>query len=299
VRPGVEGGVEAGIGAHREDGAAAYVHRDEAAGQPPVTQRLLSHPLEPGVQREPQVVAGPRRAAPEHPLGTAERVDLDPLAAGDPAQEAVVAVLHTGLADDVAGSDAAIGGPLQLTWAHLPDDPEDVSGEGAGLVAADVGALDADAGEPLLVLEQVEEQAAVDALLQNDRIARVLRSGADPLADLPLGEPQEVTEPSQLGAALISIARQIGGAQLEGHHRAIGDQELAVAVENLAAGRVHPHVEDAVVLGERAVVLAVQHLQGPEPEQDRRDRGDDHGADDRDAQVEPIGQPRRDVLGAI
>ena len=73
--------------------------------------------------------------------------------------------------------------------------------------------------------------------------------------------------------------------RLEGHHRAVVDQDLAVAIEDLAARWVNPDVEDAVVIGEGAVVLTVEDLQGPEPEEDRRDRDDDDRAQNRDTQV--------------
>jgi hypothetical protein len=41
-----------------------------------------------------------------------------------------------------------------------------------------------------------------------------------------------------------------------------------------------PDVQHAVVLGESPVVLAIEHLQRPEPQQDRGDRRDDHCGQD-------------------
>src|SRR4029450_1826210 len=91
-----------------------------------------------------------------------------PVAAGRPPQVLVVAVLAPRLADDVAGLEAPVLRPLQLARADLADQPEHVRRERPVRVLADVGALHADAGETFLVLEQVEEQPAIEALLEHD-----------------------------------------------------------------------------------------------------------------------------------
>ena len=68
--------------------------------------------------------------------GPAQRVHLDPLAAGGAAQELVVGVLDARLPDDVAGLQAPVRGPSQLMRADLADEAEDVGGERTVLVLA-------------------------------------------------------------------------------------------------------------------------------------------------------------------
>ena len=57
-------------------------------------------------------------AVAERPARAAERVHLDPLTAGGAAQEPVVGVLDAGLADDVAGLEAA-GTSACFSWRGL------------------------------------------------------------------------------------------------------------------------------------------------------------------------------------
>jgi hypothetical protein len=115
-----------------------------------------------------------------------ERIDLDPLAAGGAAEELVVGVLDPRLTDDVAGPQAPVGRPGQLMRGDLSDEPKDVGGKGPVLVVADIGALDTDAGEAVLVLEQVEEQATVDALAKDHRVPGILGRLADLAPNRPL-----------------------------------------------------------------------------------------------------------------
>ena len=62
--------------------------------------------------------------------------------------------------------------------------------------------------------------------------------------------------------------------------RAVVDEDLAVPVEDRPAGRAHPLQTDAIVLGERPVLVAFGHLEVPEPPQRQREEQED--ADDRD-----------------
>ena len=62
---------------------------------------------------------------------------------------------------------------------------------------------------------------------------------------------------------------------------------------------MHPDVEDAVVLRKRAVVLAGEDLERPEAQQHHCDGRHHERGEDGDADVEPIGQTRRDVLGSL
>ena len=62
---------------------------------------------------------------------------------------------------------------------------------------------------------------------------------------------------------------------------------------------MHADVQDAVILRQGAVMLARKHLQRPEAQQDNGDSRDHQRRQDGYANVEAIGQPRRDVLGSL
>ena len=190
------------VGAHAEDRAGVDVHRHEGAGQSLGAQRRLADGLQARIEGQSQVVARLRRLAAELAPRAAQGVHLDPLAPGGAAQVLVIGVLDSRLADDVSRLQGPVGGPAELMRADLADEAEDVRGERTVLVLADVGALDADAGEALPVLEHVEEQAAVEALPEHDRVPGVLRGLADLAADGSLREPQQASQPAQLGPAL-------------------------------------------------------------------------------------------------
>ena len=114
----------------------------KAPGKPLSRRLRLADGLQAGVESQAEVVAGPGGAAAEPAPRTAERIDLNPLAAGGAAEELVIGVLDPRLTDDVAGLQAPVGRPGQLMRGDLSDEPEDVGGERAVLVVADVGALD-------------------------------------------------------------------------------------------------------------------------------------------------------------
>src|SRR4029077_20310817 len=199
VRLGVEGRVVRGIRAHPEDRARTDVHCDDGSRQALGPQLRLADGLQAGVQSQAKVVAGPGGAAAEPAPRMSERIDLNALAAGRAAEELVVGVFDSRLTDDVAGPQAPVSRPGQLMRGDLSDEPENVGGKGSVLVVADIGALDTDAGEAVLVLEQVEEQAPVDALAKDHRVPGVLGRLADLAANRPLREPEQVAQMGKLG----------------------------------------------------------------------------------------------------
>ena len=83
--------------------------------------------------------------------------------------------------------------------------------------------------------------------------------------------------------ALLAL-RQLGRLDLKGERRAVLDQDLAVAVDDLAARRLHGELAHLVVLRLGQVLVAGEHLQVPEAQEDDREGDDADPAEDRDPQ---------------
>src|SRR5262249_59152079 len=106
----------------------------------------------------------------------AERIDLNPVRPGLPAQEAVVLVLDPRLADRVAGLEAGVPRLVELLSGHLADVPKEVRRDVPLLVLAGEDPLDADAREVVLVLAQVVDVVGGQALGEDHRSARRISS---------------------------------------------------------------------------------------------------------------------------
>ena len=115
----------------------------------PYWRRRPRPPLHGGVDREHEVVAGPRLALGELPAGGLPAASTWTLVAPlMPAQQRVVGVLDPGLADLVAGLEVLVARVLELLLVDLADVAEHVRGQRPLRIVADVDALDRDAGEP-------------------------------------------------------------------------------------------------------------------------------------------------------
>ena len=178
-------GVEARVGAEREDLAVARVHGDERArlgavdrgGPDGAAERVVGGALEVEVERQPQPLALARLAACHPPavVAVAERVDHDARVAVLAAQVLVVALLDPVGPDPRARLDAAVARQLQLLRRDLARGAEQLGGELLVRVVAQVLLLDGDAGELLLALADVVEGVAVDGAA--DRHVRIGQLG--------------------------------------------------------------------------------------------------------------------------
>ena len=73
----------------------------------------------------------------------------------------------------------------------------------------------------------------------------------------------------QPGGDLVGIGVQVAvliAQQQHGERRIVVDDDAAFAVEDLAARRQDGDLLDAVLFGQRCVVIAARHLQAPQPE---------------------------------
>jgi len=77
------------------------------------------------------------------------------------------------------------------------------------------------------------------------------------------------------------------GRELDDLGRAVVDEDAPVPVDDLAARGRGDDRANAVVVGLCQVVVARQHLQVPEAEEDDREHDERNAAEDGDAQREP------------
>ena len=278
-----------------------HVHRDEAAGQPAFGHRRFAGLLHPGVDRELEVVAGHWRLGDQAAVGSrlAEGVNLDPLQSRVPAEVAVVGRLDPVLADFFARLHALVLRLLQLVFVDLADVAEDMGGERSVWVCAHEYPLDRHSREAPLVFLQVVDEVVADVLAQGHGGRRCrLQLFVHRLAHPVQVAMDQARELAQLGAPLGRVGGQLARVDLERQAGAVGDDQLAVAVENLAARGAHPERAGAVVLRFGQVLFAVEHLQQPEPEE--QDREEDHGdaAEERDPQCQPIRHRGASLVGS-
>ena len=108
--------------------------------------------------------------------------------------------------------------------------------------------------------------------------------------------PGDLGEPLDLPRLLPVVGGKLVGLDLERERGPVADQDLAVAIHDLAAGRLHLHLADAVVLRLLEVLVAGEHLEVPEAEEDDEEHHQRAAAQDRDAQGELRGHALRPVF---
>jgi hypothetical protein len=281
-RPGEDRGVEGGARSHCQHLAVLGVHHHEGPRQAEGAEGPLGVGLEVGVDGETDVVSRLGGPALQLARGSPEGIHLDPVDACPAPEEAVVLVFDPRLADQIPLLEAGIAWLLQLLRGHLANVAEEMRGHGALPVLAGEDPLDADPREALLVLAQVEDLVGAQPLGQDHRAAhRLLLRLPDLLLDLPGGHPRDSLEPAHQRRALGTGLGQVLGLHLERHVGSVGDQHLAVAVEDVATRRLHPDLPHPVVVGQAQVLVAREHLQVPEPQEDHREDRDSERGQDR------------------
>ena len=248
------------------------------------------------------------------------------------AQIAVVGVLEAALPDDRALVYAAERLGAELLRADLPDGAEQLRGGRAERVAAQVDALDGDAGEVALALEQVvadrRRHVDLDAHVRvrqhrellDHVVLHVLRRDAERAGQAreaafssgvvgggigtgsprwPLGRRERwrhLLAPRGGGVAL--AGRQAPRVELDHRRGAVLDDRRAVAVDDRPARRGDGDRPHAVVERLLAVLVAGQHLQVPQAQEDDREERERDAAEDRDAQRELRRRRRACAAGA-
>ena len=164
-------------------------------------------------------------------------------------------------------------------------------------IGAQEDPLDVDAGELVLALEDVVAHRRRDVLLE-----RHVLVGQEPvlLADVTLhlgrSEAEEEAQPTHQHAPGGRVERrQLLHLRLHRDRDAVVDQHAPVPVEDVAPGGGDDDVADLVVLRLRQVLVAGEHLQVPQAEEDDREHGQGDPAEDRHAQGQ-LGRDRRPAL---
>ena len=330
-RLGEDRRVDGRIGAERQHAAVARVERDEAAGGAGalvdrLVEVLLAGLLQPDVERRAHRAPGYRVVPRRRALGPPERVDGDLGRAVDAAQVLVVGALEPALADHRPLRDALEALELELLVVDLADAAHELRRQGVLGVAAQELALDVDAGEALGVLDEVVAARDVDVDLDRhvgvgqrrqrlhhallDRLGRHVQHAREALEaglEVRRGRRRDGDQralpalgPARAGGHVLAPRRRgvaLGGGQALGidlHHRrrAVLHQHVAVAIDDVAARRLHAHLAHAVVARLLEVLVAGEHLQVPQAEEDDREEHEGDAAQDRHAQRELRGDRR-------
>ncbi len=266
--------VVGGRGHERQDLARRGIHRDD--GPDLVLEVLLRHVLQPHVEGEEEVLARRRL----HAVGLG---DLAPVGVDDHAalsvgarQQPLVAALHALLPDPVA--DGVQGsGALDLIGRCLREVAERVRRRPAVLVEPALRHRDRELG--MLDRVGLHRRDLLDAQVLGDRDRKELGvppAALHPGAHLARVELQQLDDESDRG---LEVAR-LAPVQVQGVGRLVLHERRAVAVEDVAARRRDLDRAEAVVLGEREVVVPAHDLHGPVGDrQNRQDRADSHAGD--------------------
>ena len=336
-RPRQDRRVEGRLGAHGQHAAVARVERDERPGHAGrggdrLLQRLLAGLLEVGVERQLHGAALLGLRGLVLALGPAERVDHDARLAVRAAQVAVVGLLDAVLADDLAAHDALEAPQAQLAGVDLPHRAQELGGELVLRVPAQVGALDVQAREALLALEQVVAHRGGHARAQRDpRVGGQHEGADDAVVDRLRAEPERGAQPpvqqaqprrgdrghGRAGAAGPARRVRPAGDLLAPRQRvrALGlgellrvelddggdfvlDQHAAVAVDDLPARGGDALGPRLVVAGLGQVLVAREDLQVPEAEEDDAEDRERHEAEHGHAQRQRRADRGAPVLGA-
>jgi hypothetical protein len=222
---------------------------------------------------------------------------------------------------------------LALLGADLADGAEDLRRQPVARVGAQVGLLDLDARELVGPLGDVGQQRGRDVGLQahgrvrhddegvHDLAVDRLRVGAEHRTEAPVAGLQvgggDLRDRLRLalvalrpGIALAGLLAPGGGevallvgqrrrVELDDDRTAVAHDDLAAAVDDLAARRLDAQLAYAVDrrLGEELV--ARQHLQVPEAKEDDREQREGDAAEDRHAQRELRGDRGPAVVGGL
>ena len=206
-----------------------------------------------------------RLGARQRADGAAAGVDLDPLAAGGAVQVLLVGALDAELAD-VVGALVVGRGALRLDAVHVglvdaPDVAHRVRGDVAVGVRAEEPRLDLEAREAVAIHGEFRDLLLGEARADGQAL-EVLAFLLQPL-EAPAVARAHLDHLGKLVDRRLDVAHLVR-RDLERVGGIVGGEHLAVAVEDEAAVGHHRHHRDAIRLGERVVVLALDHLQPDE-----------------------------------
>ena len=267
---------------HRHQGEHFAVRRIERhQGATAIAESGFGDFLQFEVDAQLDVVARRRGVALQAPHGPAAGIDLDVLDPGGAMEIDLVGRFHAALADvfgaTVVGGIAAFVEALLLLVVDAADVAHQVRSQRPVRVIAEQPRLHFDAREAvtlpdeardLLVAEMGADRRAVQAA-----VFRAEFFEAPFVALVDGDEPGELVDYPGEGLVFFRIDDVRGNLQRIGGE--IARQHGAVAIDDVAALRHDRQRGDAVVLGERVVMLVVLHLEDVEP-QNQQDAAGEH-----------------------
>ena len=171
---------------------------------------------------------------------------------------------------------ALLGKGVELLLRDLADVAQDVCGELSVWVVTEILVRDLDAREIVPALLQVTDLELSRTVLDRHRREQVVAVAPQRAADVDRRHQQDARELAQLAQAGASILRQVGLPDLHGGARNVRHEWEAVAIDDRAPRRLDAYVPALVVLRRPQQLLAVEDLQGPEPQEERREDRDRH-----------------------
>ena len=168
---------------------------------------------------------------------------------------------------------------LQVLGGDLPYVPKNLSGGCPLRVLADRELLGVDAGQVILLFEDVIDVTLVDVVSDRHGLVRGHRLVLEICLQVLVGNVQDRREPAQDPS---DLARGVDHLAVDGHAQgqAVLDQDLAVPVEDAPPRRLRLREPHAILLRQLLVVLGCEHLQEPEAREEREEGTDNEQPED-------------------
>ncbi len=248
----------------------------------------------PRSEREPKCVAGLRQQGRDHgAVRMVQRVDVQALRAGDTAQVAVVRRLDAALPDLVTGLIPRRCESVELVARDLAHVAEQLCSERVVRVVANVRRPERHARELVRVLGEIVAERLARAVANGDRGERVASPRLDACCDLIERHLRQTRHALELPVTLDVDLRQVGRPELHGRRRGVHHEGLSVAIDDRAPRRLDAHGPIRVRAGLVDVLRPGEHLQRPEPEEERSEDDEHDDAERADAP----GEAMRDAPG--
>ena len=254
-----------------------------------IAERLLGDLLQFHIERQREIVARDRKNAAQGAHGFSVGVGFNMFVAGDPAQLLLVALLESDLADvvgcAVVGRRALVAQIVDVIVADAADIADHVRGDLAVRIMAEQARVDFHARKSVIVDGDTRHFLVVEPRADRDagEIVSLLEQFLEALAVLR----RNLHQRGQIGNGLFQVFDQ-RWRNLQRIGCEVVRQHDSVAVQNQAAIRDHGNDEDAILFGQRVVILMLNYLHVEEAHQQEEESEQHCAADYREAQLEVI-----------
>ena len=187
------------------------------------------------------------------------------------AEIGVVFRLHPGLSDDVSQRVALTALRIELGLVDLTDVSEEVGAERLVPVAPQEAVSQLHTRELELMFLEIGDLVGVHTPHKDHRGQRILRVGLDLRENLLQGQVRDRRERLKFRLLGRPGLRQVGGPHLKARTRNVRHEHMPVSVEHHAARCVDLNRPHAVLRGLGEVLVAREHLQRPQPQNEHRE----------------------------